>query len=95
MLEKTAPLMYQTSIGIVDDVLKESWNIYHNTNNDLSVNWSHRIAALKLAKECGEVLLHLTREGPLFLAAKQIRKRFDRIVESDNMNNNINPQVVS
>jgi hypothetical protein len=60
-------LPYQTSIEGIKNVLKECWSIYtdgSNNNKDKDITWFHKIAALKLAKECNEALFKLTAEGP-------------------------------
>jgi hypothetical protein len=49
--------MYKTSIDGIRQVLKECWNIYEST--DEQVNYFQRLAALKLAKECNETQLKL------------------------------------
>jgi IS30 family transposase len=46
LAKATLPFMYQTSIDGIRDVLKECWNIYESTNEQ--VNWFQRLAALKL-----------------------------------------------
>ena len=45
--------MYQTPIEGIRNVLKEYWNIYTNESNK-DITWFHKLAALKLAKECNE-----------------------------------------
>jgi hypothetical protein len=47
--------MYQKSIDGIAEILKKCWDIYESTD-DRTINWFHRIAALKLAKECNELL---------------------------------------
>ena len=56
LAKEALPFMYQTSIEGIRNVLKECWNIYTNeSNNDINrdITWFHKLAALKLAKECG------------------------------------------
>lgn len=43
------------------------------------ITWFHRIAALKLAKECNEALFKLTAEGPSVMYAKLLEERLERI----------------
>ena len=75
------PFMYQTSIEGIKSVLKECWSIYtkdsHNNNKDIT--WFHKIAALKLAKECNEALFRLTAEGPSVMCVKLLEERLARI----------------
>jgi hypothetical protein len=49
--------MHKTLIDGIRQVLKECWNIYEST--DEQVNYFQRLAALKLAKECNETQLKL------------------------------------
>jgi hypothetical protein len=46
----------------IKTILKEHWNVYQSDDN--SINWLQRISALKLAKECNEVIFNLVEEGP-------------------------------
>ena len=54
LAKDTLPFMYQTSIEGIKNVLKECWSIYtlDSNNTDKDITWFHKIAALKLAKEC-------------------------------------------
>src|SRR5436189_3073960 len=66
LAKQTIPFMYQSSIEGIRDVLKECWRIY---NADLTVegnediNWNHKLAAMKLAKECNEGMFKLLYEA--------------------------------
>jgi hypothetical protein len=73
--------MYQTSIEGIRIVLKECWSIYtlDNHNNDKGLTWFHKIAALRLAKECNEALFKLTAEGPSVMHVKLLEERLARI----------------
>ena len=70
--------MYQTSIEGIRNVLKECWNIYPVENNK-EITWFHKLAALKLAIECNEVLFKLTADGPSVLYVKLLEERLNRI----------------
>ena len=73
--------MYQTSIEGIKNVLKECWSIYtlDSNNTDKDITWFHKIAALKLAKECNEALFKLTAEGPSVMYVKLLEERLARI----------------
>ena len=73
--------MYQTSIEGIKNVLKECWRIYtlDSRNNDKDLTWFHKLAALKLAKECNEALFKLTAEGPSVMYVKLLEERLARI----------------
>jgi hypothetical protein len=75
--------MYQASIEGIKNILKECWNIYlandNSCSNNKTINWFHRIAALKLAKECNEALFKLTSEGPSIMYVKLLEERLERI----------------
>ena len=78
LAKKTLPFMYQTSIEGIKNVLKECWNIYTIESNK-EVTWFHKIAALKLAKKCNEILFRLTAEGPSVMHVKLLEERLERI----------------
>jgi hypothetical protein len=74
--------MYQTSIEGIKNVLRECWSIYtvdSNNNKDKDITWFHRMAALKLAKECNEALFKLTAEGPSVMHLKLLEERLEKI----------------
>ena len=78
LAKEALPFMYQTSIEGIRNVLKECWNIYTiESNKDMT--WFHKIAALKLAKECNEALFRLTTEGPSVMHVKLLEERLERI----------------
>jgi hypothetical protein len=69
LAKEALPFMYQTSIEGIRNILEECWKIYtiesNNdgiNNNNKDITWFHKIAALKLAKECNEALFRLTAE---------------------------------
>ena len=78
LAKETLPFMYQTSIEGIRNVLKECWNIY-STDSNKDITWFHKLAALKLAKECNEALFRLTAEGPSVMYVKLLEDRLARI----------------
>ena len=78
LAKKALPFMYQTSIEGIRNVLKECWNIYTIKSNK-GITWFHKIAALKLAKECNEALFRFTAEGPSVMYVKLLEERLARI----------------
>jgi predicted transcriptional regulator len=83
LAKETLPFMYQTSIEGIRNVLKECWSIYTTkSNNDINnkdITWFHKLAALKLAKECNEALFKLTAEGPSVMYVRLLEERLARI----------------
>jgi IS30 family transposase len=73
LAKETLPFMYQTSIEGIRDVIKESYSIYQS--QDSRINMYHKLAALKLIKECHESIFHLIDEGPSVLAMRQLQER--------------------
>jgi hypothetical protein len=69
--------MYKTSIDGIGEVLKECWNIYEST--DEQVNYFQRLAALKLAKECNEAQFKLLSEGPSILYVQTLEDKLSQI----------------
>ena len=45
----------------------------------IKISWFHKLAALKLAKECNEALFKLTAEGPSVMYVKILEERLERI----------------
>jgi predicted transcriptional regulator len=78
LAKEALPFMYQTSIEGIRNVLKECWNIYTIESNK-EITWFHKLAALKLAKECNEALFKLTAEGPSVMHVKLLEERLARI----------------
>jgi hypothetical protein len=76
--------MYQTSIEGIRNVLNECWKIYaaegnNNDSKNKDITWFHKIAALKLAKECNEALFKLTAGGPSVMHIRLLEERLERI----------------
>jgi hypothetical protein len=46
------------------------YTIESNSDINRDITWFHRLAALKLAKECNEALFKLTAEGPSVMHVK-------------------------
>jgi len=72
--------MYQTSIQGIRDVLKEYWNVYEST--DEQVNYFQRLAALKLAKEYNKAQFKLLSEGPSIMYVQNLEEKLSQIEES-------------
>jgi hypothetical protein len=81
LAKEALPFMYQTSIEGIKNVLRECWSIYiiDSNNKDKDITWFHKIAALKLAKECDEALFKLTAEGPSVMHLKVLEERLEKI----------------
>jgi predicted transcriptional regulator len=88
LAKETLPFMYQTSIEGIRNVLKECWSIYtldnhindnYTIGSNKEITWFHKLAALKLAKECNEALFRLTAEGPSVMQVKLLEERLARI----------------
>jgi hypothetical protein len=73
LAKETLPFMYQTSIEGIRDVIKECYTIYQS--NDSGINMYHKLAALKLIKECNEATFKLLDEGPSVLVMRQLQER--------------------
>ena len=44
----TMPFLFEKAIGGINEILGECWRIYNSSDD--SLNWFHKIAALKLAQ---------------------------------------------
>jgi hypothetical protein len=78
MAKGTHVLLYQRAIEGIGLVLSECWKVYTNTN-DKNINYFHRMAALKLAKECNSEMMNLTINGPTHLSIQNITNRAERL----------------
>jgi hypothetical protein len=84
LAKEALPFMYQTLIEGIRNILKECWYIYTiGGNNDdpknRDITWFHKIAALKLAKECNEALFKLIAEGPSVMHVRLLEERLEKI----------------
>jgi IS30 family transposase len=77
LAKESLPFMYKTSIDGIRDVLKECWNIYESTEEQ--VNYFQRLAALKLAKECNEAQFKLLSEGPSIMYVQNLEEKLTQI----------------
>jgi HTH domain len=79
LAKESLPFMYKTSIDGIREVLKECWNIYESTDDDESINYFQRLAALKLAKECNEAQFKLLSEGPSIMYVQSLEEKLTHI----------------
>jgi hypothetical protein len=78
MAKTTIPFLFERALGGINELLGECWRIYNRSDDD-SLNWFHRLAALRLAKECSEEIYTLTKDGPFVMDAKKIQMDYERI----------------
>lgn len=78
MAKTTMPFLFEKSLTGINEVLGECWRIYNRTD-DCSLNWFHRLAALRLAKECSEEIYTLTKDGPFILGLKRAQRDLEKI----------------
>jgi IS30 family transposase len=77
LAKETLPFMYQTSIEGIRNVINECYTIYQSP--DSRINMYHKLAALKLIKECNEAVFHLVDSGPSIMYVKQLQERLLQI----------------
>jgi hypothetical protein len=82
LAKETLPFMYQKSIDGITEILKKCWNIYDNSTDE-SINWIHRLAALKLAKECNEAQFKLLSDSPSVFYLKTLEEKLIQIENSN------------
>ena len=75
LAKQTLPFMYQISIEGINDVIKECYTIYQSNDSTGRINMYHKLAALRLIKDCHESKFHLLDEGPSVLALRQLQER--------------------
>lgn len=82
LAKESLPFMFKTSIDGIRQVLKECWNIYEST--DEQVNYFQRLATLKLAKDCCEAQFKLLSEGPSIMYAQNLEEKLTRLKSHNN-----------
>jgi len=73
---------YKYSLDSIEQVRKEAWNIYKNTNEETSNTDKLKLAALKLIADCSESRFRMLTEGPSVMAVKAMSERIDQIEQS-------------
>ena len=72
--------MFQKSIDGIAEILKKCWDMYESTDDE-SINWIHKLAALKLAKECNESQFKLLSDSPSIMYLKTLE---DKLIQLEN-----------
>jgi IS30 family transposase len=72
---------YKQSIDGIEEVMKEAWRIYNNSNDEDNniISTKEKLAALKLIIESNEARFKLLSEGPSVLAIKSLEERLNKI----------------
>ena len=87
MVKSTMPFLFEKALGGINEVLGECWRIYNSSDD--SLNWFHKLAALKLAKECSEQIYFLTKEGPFIVHLRKIQVEFEKIKRESGIDNQL------
>ena len=87
------PFLFEKALGGINEVLGECWRIYNSSDDGL--NWFHKLAALKLAKECSEQIYFLTKEGPFIMGLRKIQLEFEWIKQQSGLYTHENPKSKS
>ena len=107
MAKGTHVLMYQRAIEGIGLILSECWKVYNANADNKDINYFHKMAALKLAKECNSEMMNFTLNGSAVLSINRITERANRLgllnehekqqqqplTETDEINNYINPNT--
>src|SRR4051812_19986227 len=87
LAKQTLPFMYETSIEGIRSILQECWKIYNIDLTDPTnlvegkyqgINWSHKMSALKLARECNQSYFECLSQGPSIM---QLRILEDKLAQ--------------
>jgi len=93
MAKMTMPFLFEKALGGINEILGECWRIYNSSDD--SLNWFHKLAALKLAKECSEQIYFLTKEGPFIMGCRKILREFEWIKQQSGLYTHENPKSKS
>jgi arginine repressor len=70
---------YKNEIDSIDQIKRESWNIYKKTNNDTLNMDKIKLAVLKLIADCSESRFRMLSEGPGIMALRALDERLNNI----------------
>jgi hypothetical protein len=73
---------YKYSLDGIEQVRKEAWNIYKNTNDETSNTDKLKLAALKLIAECSESRFRMLSEGPSIMTLRSLEERLANIEQN-------------
>jgi IS30 family transposase len=76
LAKQTLPLLYEKSLDGIQEVIKEAWSIYNQSDNDM-----HKLMALKIVKEANADTFHLLAEGPSILYVQTLEEKLTQIEE--------------
>jgi hypothetical protein len=85
LAKQSLPFFYQTSIEGIRAILQECWKIYSSDSTvegNEGLNWTHRLAALKLAKECHQAYFECLNSGPSIMHVQMLEDKLAQIEES-------------
>jgi hypothetical protein len=71
---------YKSCLDTIEQVKRESWNIFNNTKEDTPIR--DKLAALSLIKECSESKFKLVSEGPAIMTVKALEERLNNIEQN-------------
>lgn len=83
LAKATLSTMYFNCIIGLNEVQKECWKIYHNLENDPTINNWHRIAALKLATEVNDKKFGMFQCGPALMEVNRLGDELNRLKKND------------
>jgi hypothetical protein len=71
--------MYFNCIQGLDEVIKEAWKIIKNPDNDPNINYTHKLAAIRVAGEVIEKKFNVFVNGPAMMTKGTLRDKVERI----------------
>lgn len=93
LAKQTLPTMYHSCIIGMNEAEKEAWKIYHNTENDTSINNWHKISALRLLIDINKSKFRMFQDGPAFMEINRLQSELERIKKDVSKDNNFKPFV--
>ncbi|HET6716639.1 MAG TPA: hypothetical protein VFG90_05875 [Nitrososphaeraceae archaeon] len=71
--------MYFSCVDGLNEILKECWKIYQNENNNPAINYTRKLAAIRIAGEVIEKKFGMFQNGPAIMQLDHLRDKVGEI----------------
>jgi hypothetical protein len=70
---------YKQCIDGIEEVTRETWQMFRDSNNDSPLGPKDKLLALKVIRECDESKFALLKDGPSVMNLKSLEDRLNKI----------------